>query len=1112
MSTSISISPTNLLVDISSLRGQQALQRANSALSISIRNLSSGIRIHSGRDDPVGFVASTAMKTDIVSLSQAVANCERASSVIATVDSALHHISGLLNDLRGLITESASTGSETPETLAALQIQADAIIETINFISATTSFQGQKLLDGSLDFTTYGIDPGKISLLNINQANFQGRTEKDIVVQVYEPARQAELYYPYGVLKNDTVITVGGIGGYQSFAFDRDATVQDIADAVNRISDSTGVGATVFSKSNPGSIVLTSYGKNNDVLITASEPGTAAGNFVFRYTAPREGNNELYVNVAEGDGNNPTVVEIVLQTQPGGTVLTTAEQVVTLLNTSQLLKNPDGTGRITASHPTGSTGLGTVTPFTEVGYYGSVNENNYLQFLAPAGSPTIKFVSTPGTPLSVDDTTYLPVYTNATAQVQGFEAGTSFTLRSLMSGPEGDEVKVIFRDDPNESAIYDPISKSVIFSVDFSGRSDDPNRQDFSMEDLKQLVEDNPEVSSRFSVLPHASYSIDDPPRFSSDAYRGIDAQLGETSGGIVSPGHLVIHLETDENGIIKTTANDLVKFFNDPSTEESKAVLDRWGISVACIDPSNTNLTACTIGQAAFGVGLLSPTFDLYDPCPPDNGYPDIHFSSYGNDIREEYATVTIVSDGGRNADWTLTAKDAGAAYNNVSIRVVKDTKGLAAVYDPVLKQLTISIDDRNPSTAADIVEFINSDPTLNVLFAASLPSYSNGQGLISDRDKAVLTDGIQPLNARAEGSIISSGGINATFTVQAKRAEEQYNNTEILIVPDASGPKISYDPQSKQLTIGIDPNKPPTALQVIDLINSTPEIRDMFSASLPLFVEGTSIVPDGSGLVQIGDFGTLQIKSTGATMGAAMLGATDNESLGIVFYSVEYGNKEFVEVWATYLGEFTVTDRFGNVVEKTYGMDIVADINGRRAIGDGRTALSVTSDLDIAISTNPSVLSGDVFGFRISGGGTLMQLGPTATWSQQVRVSIQSVHSTALGGESGMLSQLKTDEPFSLLKNTSQAFRIVEEATVQIAAMRGRLGALQRTQVEMNMDNMRDAINIESEARSNMADVDFAAESSEFARQQLLMQTSVAVLQQSSQIKQLLLSLLQR
>jgi len=1124
----IPISPTNLLVNIGSLRGQQALQRADSALAVSIRNLSSGIRIHSGRDDPIGFIASTAMQTEITSLTQAVANCQKASSVIATVDSALGHVSTLINDLRGLVTQAANTGGENEATLASLQLQADAVIDTINFISATTSFQGQKLLDGSLDFTTFGLDNSKISLLNINQANFQGRTEKDIVVQVHEPARQAELFYPYGALRGDTTITIGGTGGYEAFSFDKDATVQDIANAVNTISDSTGIAASVFAKSTAGSIILTSHGKNNDVVLTASEPGTAAGNFVFRYTAPREGNSELRLNVAEGDGNNPTVVEVVLQTEPGGNVLTTAEQVITLLNTSQLLKNPDGTGRITAAHPTGSHGFGTVTPFAEVAYYGCPNENNLLQFLGPEGSPPIKFASTPGTPLSIDDTTFPPNYANAIAQVQGFEASTSFTLRSLIPGPEGENVKIIFRDGANELATYDDACKSLIFSVDFTGRANDPNRQAFSMEDLRQLVADNPEVSSRFSVLPHASYPLDDPPRFSSDAYLGINAQLGTTSGGIVSPGYLVVHLETDENGIVRTTANDLVKFFNDPSTKESAAVLDRWGISIANIDPTSMTLTACTIGEASFGTGKLAPTFDI-NACPTGDGHPDIHFSSYGNDVREEFATATVMSNGGRNADWTLTAKHAGAAYNNVTIQVVSDPDGPAAKYDAVLKVLTISIDTgnidgaRNPSTAADIIALINNDPELSPLFAASLPAHSNGQGIITSSDRGTLTGGVLPLDARAEGSIIASEGINATFSVQARRAEAQFHNTEMIVIPDASGPRVLYDSQSKQLTIGIDPNHPSTASQIVELINNTPDIRDLFTATIPSFVEGTTIVPNGNGLVRVGDSGVLQAKTTGATMGAAMMGASDNESLGLVFHSVEYGSKEFVDVWATGSAttwsdpinpssEFPVFDRFNTVTERAYGTDIVADINGRRAIGEGRTAKSTSTDLDIAITTDPSVQVGDVFGFRISGGGTLMQLGPNATWTQQVRVGIQSVHTTALGGESGTLSQLKTDEPFSLLKDTHQAFRIIQEAEIQVTSMRGRLGALQRTQIDMSMDHMRDAVNIGSEARSKIADADFASESTELARQQLLMQASVTVLQQSGQTRQLLLTLLQR
>jgi len=91
-------------------------------------------------------------------------------------------------------------------------------------------------------------------------------------------------------------------------------------------------------------------------------------------------------------------------------------------------------------------------------------------------------------------------------------------------------------------------------------------------------------------------------------------------------------------------------------------------------------------------------------------------------------------------------------------------------------------------------------------------------------------------------------------------------------------------------------------------------------------------------------------------------------------------------------------------------------------------------------------------------------------------------------------------------LLNDSHSAFRIIQEAEVQITSMRGRLGAIQRSQIEM-----QDAISIETDARSKIADVDFAAESSAFARLHLLFQSSVSVLQQSGQTRQMLLSLLQ-
>ncbi len=208
----------------------------------------------------------------------------------------------------------------------------------------------------------------------------------------------------------------------------------------------------------------------------------------------------------------------------------------------------------------------------------------------------------------------------------------------------------------------------------------------------------------------------------------------------------------------------------------------------------------------------------------------------------------------------------------------------------------------------------------------------------------------------------------------------------------------------------------------------------------------------------------------------------------------------------------DFELTDRFGNVMERAYGTDVVANIDGQLANGNGRIASTSTSDLDLAIWLAPSVQKGDAFGFRITGGGALMQLGPDAVPDHQARIGIKSSHSSALGGISGTLSQLREGEPFDLLTDTKMAYKIVEEVISEITSLRGRLGAFQKNQIEANMENMIDAIEIETEARSKIVDADFAVESSNFTRGQLLMQSNITALQQSSQTAQMLLGLLQR
>src|SRR5688572_4671822 len=143
---------TRINTNVSSLVAQKQLARSNTQRQTSLVRLSTGLRINVGKDDPAGLIASEILRSDIVATQRAITNSERANQIIATADSSLGQVSALLNDIRGLVSEAANTGALSAEQISANQLQVDSSLEAIDRIAQTTSFQGRRLLDGSLDF------------------------------------------------------------------------------------------------------------------------------------------------------------------------------------------------------------------------------------------------------------------------------------------------------------------------------------------------------------------------------------------------------------------------------------------------------------------------------------------------------------------------------------------------------------------------------------------------------------------------------------------------------------------------------------------------------------------------------------------------------------------------------------------------------------------------------------------------------------------------------------------------------------------------------------------------------------------------------------------------
>ena len=185
---------TRINTNVSSLVAQNTLGRSNSALEQALTRLSTGLRINTGKDDPAGLIASENLRSDISSIKKAISNTDRANQVIATADSALGQVSELLNDIRGLVTEAANTGGVSAEQIAANQSQVNSSLEALNRIAQTVTFQGRKLLDGSLDFiTTAGSGFGTVADLKIDQANLGATGQLSVAVDVSAAATRAQL-------------------------------------------------------------------------------------------------------------------------------------------------------------------------------------------------------------------------------------------------------------------------------------------------------------------------------------------------------------------------------------------------------------------------------------------------------------------------------------------------------------------------------------------------------------------------------------------------------------------------------------------------------------------------------------------------------------------------------------------------------------------------------------------------------------------------------------------------------------------------------------------------------------------------------------------------------
>ncbi|MZH02877.1 MAG: flagellin FliC [Nitrospinae bacterium] len=193
--------PVRIFNNIASLNAQRILGDNNARLATSVERISSGIRINRGADDAAGLAISEALRSDIRGLRQAVRNANDGISLINVAEGALNEQSSILIRLRELASQ-AATGTVGSTERATIQLEFSSLRNEIDRISATTQFNGQGLVDGSLASSTasanqvliqVGIDSGDNSRINLNtEINLTAVTSTSLGIDTLSVTAAAE--------------------------------------------------------------------------------------------------------------------------------------------------------------------------------------------------------------------------------------------------------------------------------------------------------------------------------------------------------------------------------------------------------------------------------------------------------------------------------------------------------------------------------------------------------------------------------------------------------------------------------------------------------------------------------------------------------------------------------------------------------------------------------------------------------------------------------------------------------------------------------------------------------------------------------------------------------
>ena len=298
----------NVNTNVSAMTAQRYLNQATSAQQTSMERLSSGSKINSAKDDAAGLQISNRLNVQSRGLDVAVRNANDGISIAQTAEGAMNETTNILQRMRDLSLQS-SNGSNSDSDRTAIQEEVTSLNDELNRIAETTSFGGNKLLNGTFTSKSMqiGADSGEAVKLTLNNMRSDDASMGGTSFKETPPADGAPRANDWSVASAANELTITAGTGADATAITITAkegdNIEELATYINGQTDMVKA-----SVDEDGRLQMFSDGKDGAIAFSGTlgtELGMAAG--------VAQTVNDIDVTSVGGAQNSVAVIDAALQ-------------------------------------------------------------------------------------------------------------------------------------------------------------------------------------------------------------------------------------------------------------------------------------------------------------------------------------------------------------------------------------------------------------------------------------------------------------------------------------------------------------------------------------------------------------------------------------------------------------------------------------------------------------------------------------------------------------------------------------------------------------------------------------------------------------------------------